>query len=473
MTLEVAPSEPIAETAPQGGPASQAPLLPPSPSAYADHVNPEWVRLLDLLGMNVRYRRCAGTELFAEDGRVFLDFLSGYCVHNTGHNHPAIIAALKQELDQSGPAMLQSHVVDTAGLLAGQLTRRTGGRLTKTFFCSSGSEGVESVIKFARARTRRNGIVYARGAFHGLTCGALSLMGSPFWREGFGPMLADTFEVPFNDADALAAVLSKERIGAVVLEPLQGEAGIVPPAPGYLARVQELCRKHGALFVLDEVQTGLGRTGRFVAAQHDGVEPDMIVLAKALSGGLIPVAAVLMTDDIYDAVYGSLKRAIIHTSTYSENGLAMRAGLATLDVLEREHLVERSDTMGQLLRTRLRRALEPYEMIAEVRGLGLMNGIAFRAPRQLRLKLSFEAFRAIHPGMFGQMIVRRLFHDHRILSQVCGNNFMVLKVAPPLVVSEEQIDTYVTAIHSVVDALHSSAAVWSDALDLGRRALRI
>src|SRR3984957_19572123 len=221
MPQQLAPPDLMADT-----------LASPSPNAYADYVNPEWVRLLDLLGMNIRYRRCAGVELFAEDGRVFLDFLSGYCVHNTGHNHPDIIATLKHELDLSGPAMLQSHVPDTAGQLAQQLTERTGHRLTKTFFCSSGSEGIETVIKFARAKTRRNGIVYARGAFHGLTCGALWRMGSPFWREGFGPMLPNTFEVPFNDAAALAKVLDKERIGAVVLEPVQGEAGMILPQPG-------------------------------------------------------------------------------------------------------------------------------------------------------------------------------------------------------------------------------------------------
>jgi ornithine--oxo-acid transaminase len=454
-------------------PTELAPVTPAAISDYADYVNPEWVRLLDLLGMNIRYRRCSGAELHAEDGRVFLDFLSGYCVHNTGHNHPDIVSALKRELDLSGPAMLQSHVADTAGQLARQLTERTGHRLTKTFFCSSGSEGIESVIKFARARTRRNGIVYARGAFHGLTCGALSLMGSPFWREGFGPMLPNTYEIPFNDVEALSQVLSRERIGAVVLEPLQGEAGMVLPNPGYLAEVQALCRRHGALFVLDEVQTGIGRTGRFLAAQHFGVSPDMVVLAKALSGGLVPVAAVLMTEDIYDAVYGSLRRAIIHTSTYSENGLAMRAGLATLDVLDREHLVDRAAEMGNYVRARLQQALEPYEMVSEVRGLGLMNGIVFTAPRQLRLKLGFEAFKAIHPGMFGQVMVRRLFHDHRILSQVCGNNFMVLKVAPPLVITESQLDAYVDAIQTVVGALHSSSAFWSDALQLARRAIRI
>ena len=286
-------------------------------------------------------------------------------------------------------------------------------------------------------------------------------------------MLADTHEVPFNDAAALEQVLRKHRIAAVILEPVQGEAGMVTPAPGYLNAVEELCRRHGALFVLDEVQTGLGRTGRFLAAQHYDLSPDMVVLAKALSGGLVPIGAVLMTDPIYDAVYSSLRRAIIHTSTFSENGLAMRAGLATLDVLEHEQLAARAEALGADLRARLTEALSGYEMVAEVRGLGMFNGIAFQPPRQLRLRLGFEAFRAIHPGMFGQMLVRRLFHDHRILSQICGNNFMVLKVAPPLVVREDQLDRYVDAITTVVDALHTSSAFWSDALDLGRRALHV
>lgn len=442
-------------------------------SNYADYVNPEWVRLLDLLGMNVRYRRCTASELHAEDGRIFLDFLSGYCVHNTGHNHPYIVESLREELLASGPAMLQSHVVDLAGELGYQLCKRAGGSLTKVFFCSSGSEGVESVIKFARARTRRSGIIYARGAFHGLTCGALSLMGSDFWREGFGPMLPQTFEVPFNDLEAMEVMLAKEKIAAVILEPIQGEAGIVLPESGYLAGVEALCRKHGTLFVLDEVQTGVGRTGKFLAGQHYGVSPDMVVMAKALSGGLVPCAAVLMTEEIYKSVYSSLRRAIIHTSTYSENSLAMRAGLATLTVLDRERLPERAASIGSELRERLTAALQPYEMVREVRGMGLMNGIVFEAPRQIKLRLSFEAFRTIHPGMFGQMLVRRLFHQHQILTQICGNNFMVLKVAPPLVVTDAEIETFIDAITSVVHTLHSSTAVWSDALELGRRAIRV
>lgn len=440
---------------------------------YADYVNPEWARLLELLEMNVEYERCEGTELFAADGRIFLDFLSGYCVHNTGHNHPYIVQALRDELLRSGPAMLQSHVPESAGALAKELCDRAGGQLKKVFFCSSGSEGIESVIKFARAHTRRDAIVYATGAFHGLTCGALSLMGNEFWRHRFGPLLDSTIEVPFGDLKALRAAFGLQRIAAFVVEPIQGEAGIVTPPAGYLLAAEAICREHGALFVLDEVQTGMGRTGKFLAGHHFGVQPDMVVMAKALSGGLVPCAAVLMTDYIYDAVYGSLKRAIIHTSTYSENGLAMRAGLATLEVLDRDGLIERTLSVGNDLREQLRAALSPYEMVSEVRGMGLLNGIVFGPPKQTKLRLSFEACRMIHPAMFGQMIVRRLFKQHRILSQICGNNFMVLKVAPPLVVTQTQIARYLEAIQEVVEALHSSYAFWNEALQIATRALKV
>lgn len=436
---------------------------------YQENVNPQWVRLLNALQMNVRYRRCAGVELHAEDGRRFLDFLSGYCVHNTGHNHPAIVSALQRELGQEGPVMLQSHVSDLAGELAQRLCSLAGGRLDKVFFCSSGSEGVEAAIKFARANTGRTGLVYASGAFHGLTCGALSLMDDAFWREGFGPLLPDTEAVPFGDLQALEAKLRGGEIAAFIAEPVQSEAGIRVPPPGYLEGAQAACRRHGTLFVLDEVQTGMFRAGPFLAAHHYGLDPDIVVLAKALSGGLIPCGAVLMSNRIYDSVYSSLKRAIVHTSTFSENNLAMRAGLATLDVLEREQLGERAAAMGDYMRGRLREALAGYEMVDEVRGLGLLNGIAFKAPRKLRLRVPFEGFRNIHPAMFGQLVVMRLFRDHGILTQICGNNFMVLKAAPPLVVDEEQADEFVRAMTAVVDLMHTSATFWTEALGLARR----
>ncbi len=440
---------------------------------YAESVNPQWVRLLDLLGMNVRYQRCEGCELYAEDGTRYLDFLSGYCVHNTGHNHPYIVEALKQELDRSGPAMLQSHVPELAGELAQRLCALAGGGLTRAFFCSSGSEGVEAAIKFSRATTRRDGLLFCEAAFHGLTCGALSLMDNPFWSEGFGPLLAGTTAIPFNDLTALEEQLKSRKYAAFFVEPVQSEGGIRVPSPGYLREAQQLCRRYGTLLVLDEVQTGLYRTGRFLAAHHFEVQPDIVVLAKALSGGLVPVGAVLMKKEICDAVYGTLQRAIVHTSTFSENALAMRAGLATLDVLKEENLGDRAIVLGNRLRELLNSALSPYEMFAGTPGLGLLSGIEFRTPTKLSLRISLQAFRAIHPAMFGQVLVMRMFRQQKILTQMCGNNFMVLKTAPPLVANEATLQTFVNAAEQIVSEMHHSTAFWSESLALARRGLKM
>jgi ornithine--oxo-acid transaminase len=364
-------------------------------------------------------------------------------------------------------------VEERAGELAEKLCQRAGGGLRKVFFASSGSEGVEAAIKFSRAHTGRAGLLYAHGAFHGLTCGALSLMGDAFWREGFGPLLPETEAVPFDDVEALERKLSSKRFAAFIAEPIQSEAGIRVPAPEYLRAAKSLCRRYGTLLVLDEVQTGMYRTGHFLAAHLYGVQPDMVVLAKAMSGGLVPVSAVLMTDAIYDSVYGSLRRAIIHTSTFSENSLSMRAGLATLDVLEGENLGQRAIKKGEELRARLQESLGRYEMVNAVRGEGLLLGIEFRAPSSLRLRIPFEAFLRIHPAMFGQIVVMRLFRDSGILTQICGNNFMVLKVAPPLVVTDDQLDQFVSGIERVVEEAHSTSTFWSEALGLARRAIHI
>ncbi len=333
---------------------------------YARRVNPEWVRLLDLLQMNVRYERCVGVELLTDDGKRILDFLSGYCVHNVGHNHPVVVSALQNALTRCGPAMIQTHVSDLAGELAEKLCERAGGRLSKAFFASSGSEGVEAAIKFARAHTRRAGILSAEHVFHGLTCGALSLMSDKFWSEGFGPLLPETAAVPFGGLEALERELKTKRFAAFIVEPVQSEAGVCVPAEDYLQVAESLCRRYGTLFVLDEVQTGMYRTGPFLAAHHFGVEPDMVILAKALSGGLVPCGAVLMSDAVCNSVYSSLPRAFVHTSTFSENSLAMRAALATLEVLEDEGLGQRSLEAGSYLQAHLTESLRDFEMVKEI-----------------------------------------------------------------------------------------------------------
>jgi ornithine--oxo-acid transaminase len=442
-------------------------------SLHAHHVNPQWARLLDVLGLNVRYASARGAELVTTDGHRILDFDSGRCVHNAGHNHPRIVRAVRAQLDLDAPVMLHGHAPELAGELAARLCARAGGRAGKVLFTSSGSEGVEAAIKFARARTRRAGILAASGAFHGLTCGALSLMDGPFWREGFGPLLEDARSVPFGDLDALAAELGTRRHAAFIVEPVQVEAGVCVAPAGYLQTAETLCRETGTLFVVDEVQTGLHRTGPFLASHHFGLDPDMIVLAQALSGGLVPVGALLMSDAIYDAVYSSFKRAAVHSSSFGENALAMRAGLATMDVLEEEELGPRAARLGDWLRGELRARLARFPTVRGVHGLGMLSAIKFGPPRSLRMRMPFEAFSRVHPAMFGQVLVMHLFHDGGIFGQMCANQHMSLKVAPPLVASEAQLGAFVDAVEGVVVEMHASRYFWNQALGMARRLLHV
>ncbi len=296
-------------------------------------------------------------------------------------------------------------------------------------------------------------------------------MDGQYWKEGFGPLLPDTSAVPFGDLAALEEGLRSRRYAAFIVEPVQAEAGIRVPLDGYLKEAESLCKKYGTLFVLDEVQTGVYRTGHFLAAHHWGLDPDMVVLAKALSGGFVPSGAVLMTDAINRSVFSSVTRAFVHASTFGENNLAMRAGLATLGVMRDEGLGERALALGGYLRKALERALGGYEMVRGVNGLGLLNGIEFAEPARLGLKIPYEAFKKIHPGMFGMIVVMRLFREKNILTQICGNNHMVLKVAPPLVVTAEEIDVFAEGVRDVLETVHTNKSFWSEALLMAKRAI--
>lgn len=438
---------------------------------YREYVNPEWVKLLSILGLNKNFIRSYGAELFTDEGETYLDFLSGYGVYNVGHHHPAIKNAIIDELNQQRPSMLQSHIPPLAAELAERLCRKAGGRVGKVFFACSGSEGVESAIKFARAHTKRDWILYAEGGFHGLTCGALSLMSNQWWREGFGPLLRETAGVPFGDIERLRTELSSGKYACFLLEPIQGESGVILPPDGYLKEAQKLCDQYGSLLVIDEVQTGVHRTGKFLASHSYDIEPDMVVMAKALSGGQVPVSALLMRDDICRSVYSSVDKAFVHASTFSENALAMRAGLATLDVCETENLEERSIRLGALLRKELSERLSKFEFIKEVRGLGLFNAIEFQNPQSLGLKVLFGGFNMAHPGLFGQMIVSTLFKECKILSQMAGNNYLVIKSLPPLVISEDQVRQYAHGIEKVCSLIaNKRAAFWTQGISIARKA---
>jgi ornithine--oxo-acid transaminase len=333
--------------------------------------------------------------------------------------------------------------------------------LDKVFFANSGTEAVEAAIKFARAATRRPGIIHCEHSFHGLTYGALSLNGDAVFRSGFEPLLPDCSAVAFNDLAALERALASRNAAAFIVEPIQGK-GVNLPDDGYLQEAAALCRRHGTLFIADEIQTGLGRTGRFLAVEHWGVEPDMVLIAKALSGGHVPVGAVLTRKRIYDKIFDRMDRAVVHGSTFAKNDLAMAAGLATLDVIESEGLVSRAERLGDRLRQGLSDLVGRYEFLREVRGKGLMIGIEFGPPTSLKLKASWNLLESANKGLFCQLITIPLFAEHKILTQVAGHASHTVKLLCPLVITDADCDWIVSAFDNVIAATHRvPGAIWS------------
>ncbi|MCG8325542.1 MAG: aspartate aminotransferase family protein, partial [Thiotrichales bacterium] len=270
---------------------------------HKEHINPRFVKTLHTIGFDRCYARAEGQYLWDTEERRYLDMLAGYGVFNFGRNNPEIRAALKDFMDANYASLVQMDAPLLSGLLAKELKKRMVNELDYVYFTNSGTEGVETAIKFARCATRRPGIIHAHKAFHGLTTGSLALNGDETFREGFGPLLQHTYQVPFADLDALEQVLRKGDIAAFIVEPIQGKGINIPP-PGYLAEAQKLCHHHGALFIADEIQSGMGRTGKFLALEHEtDVDPDIVILSKSLSGGYVPVGAVLPRQRIYDKVF--------------------------------------------------------------------------------------------------------------------------------------------------------------------------
>src|SRR6266700_1612875 len=419
---------------------------------HSRHLNEQMVRLLRTIGYDVRFCRGTGQYLFDRDDNKYLDLLSGYGVFAIGRNHPALREALKSVLDADLPNLVQFDVSPLAAVLAKRLLELVP-YLDKVFFANSGTEATEAAIKFARCATGRPGIVYCEHAFHGLTNGALSLNGDAIFRAGFEPLLPHCRAIPFNDLAALEQALASRDVAAFLVEPIQGK-GVNLPADGYLPEAAALCRRHGTLFVADEIQTGLGRTGRFLAVEHWGVEPDMVLLAKALSGGHVPVSALLTRKRIYDRIFDRIDRAVVHGSTYAKNDLAMAAGIATLEVMKHERIVARAERLGERLRLAFDRLLGRYEFVSEVRGKGLMVGIEFGPPTSLKLKASWNLLEAANKGLFCQLVTIPLFKDHKVLTQVAGHASHTIKLLPPLIISDEDCAWIERAFDEVIADSH-------------------
>ena len=434
-------------------------------------LNNQMVRVLRTIGFDVEYTRAEGAYLFDASGNRYLDLVAGWGVFALGRNHPHVVSALCDVLSAQLPQLVQMGVSPLAGMLAERLVR-TAPHLDKAFFCNSGTEAVEAAIKFSRSATGRPGLLYCEGAFHGLTCGALSLNGEAQFRDGFGPLLTDARSVPFNDLDALESALAAGDIAMFITEPIQGH-GVNIPDDDYFREAARLCKRYGTLFVADEIQTGLGRTGRFYAMEHWGVEPDMVLLAKALSGGFVPIGAVLTRRWIFDRVFDRMDRAVVHGSTFSKNNLAMAAGLATLDVIEAEDLTGRAARMGKILIEELGRLVDRYEFLKNVRGKGLMIGLEFGEPRQLKLVAAWKLLAHANPGLFCQLVTIPLLKEHRILSQVAGHGINVVKFLPPLIIDDADARWITGSVEQVIAEAHEvPGSIWDLGKTLAGHALR-
>ena len=384
-----------------------------------------------------------------------------------GRNHPEAIAAVEEVMEARTGNLPQLGVTLLSGVLAEQLLARAPGSVGAMVPANTGTEAVEAAIKIARAATGRARVLYAEHAFHGLTLGALSIGGNEEFREGFGPLLPGCDAVAYGDEDALRRELAREDVAAFFVEPVQGKGVNIPP-PGYLEAAQRCCREAGTLFVCDEVQTGLGRTGRFLALEHWGLEPDMVCLSKALSGGLVPIGAVLVSRKAFDRVFDGMERAVRHGSTFGGNDLAAAAALATLRVIENERLSERAARMGALLLELTTPLVERFEVVREVRGLGLMWAIELTPPAGFTGRSLWGMVERAQPGLFSQAVTVPLFRDHRIFCQVAGHHMNVIKALPALVIEEEEVRRFAAALEEVLHrAQRMPAAVTLSRLGLG------
>ena len=441
---------------------------------HARHCNPVLHILGRSSGFVKTFVRGEGAYLYDAEGRAYFDCVSGFGSLNLGHNHPAVAEALVDALKQQAPGFVQSAVNPYQGALAADLAALAPSGLEMVFFCNSGTESVEAALKLARITTGRERMLSCEGAYHGKSLGALSVSGTAEYRRPFGQLLAGCDTIPRGDAELLERELATCRFAAFIIEPLQAEGGMYPLPEGFLRRAAELCRKTGTLLIVDEVQTGLGRTGALFACEHEGVEPDVLCLAKSLGGGLMPIGAMLTRRDLWMRAYGTVQTFALHTSTFGGGSLACAAGLATLRILQQERLAENAAERGAQLQRGLTTLCRRARCLKEVRGQGLLIGLEFHPlpvnvanhwrasdptgaaailiPQYDRLVNGFHVLHALHT----------LLNGHGIYAQMCRSNPFVLRLQPPLIVTAEEIDRLLMALEQTCEEIDYTTALIDD-----------
>lgn len=402
---------------------------------YERFVNPSLARLFRYMGLATVEYSARGSTVTDFMGDEYLDLLGGYGMYGVGHSHPRVVAAVKEQLDRMAmptKILLNKPMADLAELL----TEITPGDLTYSFLCNSGTEAVEAAIKLAKVATGKQGIISTTGAFHGKSLGSLSATGRELFREPFKPLLNGFGHVPFGDAQAIEAAIGHDT-AAVIVEPIQGEGGVIVPPNGYLASVREICDRRGALLIVDEVQTGMGRTGKMFAVEHEGVVPDILCLAKALGGGVMPIGAIVAKPHLWQSF---IDAPFLHTSTFGGNPLACAAAIAAIKVTQDENLCENAAVMGNRFIGALRKMQVKYPgILAEVRGQGLIIGLEFS-----------------HEGYAGFAISELV--NNKILAAYTLNNPKVIRIEPPLVITAPEVERAIGVWEKIIASAGDLAA---------------
>lgn len=440
-------------------------------SLYRQHINPQLYQMLRLIGFERKYVRAEGMYVWDEAGRRYLDLLGAYGAMNFGHNRPEFFQAMQQV--QNFPNLLQASMGVVASLLAANLAQITPGQLNRSFFGNSGAEAVEGALKLARIATGKPGIIYAENSFHGKTLGALSVTGRTRYQAPFAPLLPGMEAVPYGDLELLEIRLKAKEVAAVILEPIQGEGGVQVPPPGYLTSVKALCKQYGALLILDEIQTGLGRTGTNFACEEEAVVPDILCLGKSLGGGVMPIAAYITTDEIWNAGYGKFERATLHTSTFGGNTLAAAVAMTAIQLLLDERLAERAKENGTYFLQRLQEMAQKYPVLSEVRGRGLLIGIEFASPEATWFNaLTGGALNKLSQEYLASFVAGQLLTEYGIITAYTLNNPNVIRIEPPLIIQRSEIDYVISSLEQVFENQGLASLAWKGARSAVKGLLR-
>jgi len=433
---------------------------------YKRYMNPSLASMLGLLKFDKRFVRAEGVKVWDDKGVEYLDFLGGYGALNFGHNDPRLNAALERV--STAPNLLQASLGTLSAVLAHNLAAIMPGELRHSFFGNSGAEAVEGALKTAKTATKKKQVIYLEGAFHGKTMGALSVTGRSKYQTPFAPLVPGCVMVPFGEQAAMERELEKGEAAAVILETIQGEGGVRIPPSGYLEKTQQFCKQYGTLLIVDEIQTGFGRTGTIFACEQEGIVPDIICTGKSLGGGVMPLSAFTTTAETWEKAFGGFDKCMLHTSTFGGNTRAAAVGITAIQMLVEDDLAGQARLQGDYLMQRLQELQERFPgFIKDVRGRGLLIGIEFNPLAQGILnKVTGGKINQIAEEYMAALIAGELMNSYQIITAYTLNNPNVIRIEPPLIITREQLDRLVNALQDIFQKYQS---MWKFVLASGKK----